>query len=112
MKSILNKYVQAGHDLNGISVGEAHSESEKALQLEVAKFNGVVESAFAELAPHRICAYIYDLSNAFNHFYHETKILAQEDDDVTAGYIELLTLTKDVLEKCIDLLGFSAPDRM
>ena len=112
IKSILNKYVQAGHDLNGICVGEAHSESEKALQLELAKFNGVVESAFAELAPHRICAYIYDLSNALNHFYHETKILTETDEDLKKSYIALLNLTRGVLEVSIDILGFSAPDRM
>ena len=112
IKSILNKYVQAGNDLHGIYVGEAHSESEKALQLELAKFNGVVEAAFAELAPHRICAYIYDLSNALNHFYHETKILAETDDALQKSYIALLDLTRGVLEVCIDILGFSAPERM
>ena len=112
IKSILNKYVQAGNSLNGIYVGEAHSESEKALQLELAKFNGVVESAFAELAPHRICAYIYDLSNALNHFYHETKILAEADAALQKSYIALLDLTRGVLEVCIEILGFSAPDRM
>lgn len=112
IKSILNKYVQAGNDLNGISVGAAHSESEKALQLALAKFNGVVEAAFAELAPHKVCAYIYDLSNALNHFYHETKILAETDEEIQKSYIALLDLTRGVLEVCIDILGFSAPERM
>ena len=112
IKSILNKYVQAGHSIEGLCVGEAHSDSEKALQLELAKFNGVIESAFAELAPHRVCAYIYDLANALNHFYHETKILAEPDEALQQAYIALLDLTRGVLETCIDVLGFSAPDRM
>lgn len=112
IKSILNKYVQAGHELQGISVDEAHSDSEKALQLELAKFNGVIEAAFAELAPHRVCAYIYDLANALNHFYHETKILAEPDEALQKSYIALLELTRGVLETCIDVLGFSAPERM
>ena len=112
IKSILNKYVQAGNDVAGTYVGEAHSESEKALQLELAKFNGVIESAFAECAPHRICAYVYDLSNALNHFYHETKILSESDVALQKSYIALLNLTRGVLETCIDVLGFSAPERM
>ena len=112
IKSILNKYRQAGHELTGLAVGEAGSESEKALQLELAKFNGVIEGAFAELAPHRVCAYIYDLANALNHFYHETKILAEEDVSRQNSYIALLDLTRGVLETCIDVLGFSAPERM
>ena len=80
--------------------------------LEVAGFLGMMETAYEEIAPHRICAYIYDLANAFNHFYHETKILTEEDGRKKAGWIALLMLTRDVLETCIDLLGFSAPERM
>ena len=72
----------------------------------------MMENAFEETAPHKVCAFIYDLANAFNRFYHETKIMAEEDETKQAGYIRLLMLTKDVLETCIDVLGFSAPERM
>jgi arginyl-tRNA synthetase len=112
IKSILGKYAQAGHTLEDLHVGTAYSDSEKALQLELAKFNGVVEAAFGELAPHRLCAYVYDLANALNHFYHETKILSEEDAARQQSYIALLELTRGVLEVCIDMLGFSAPERM
>ena len=80
--------------------------------LEISKFNAMMETAYEEIAPHRICAYIYDLANAFNRFYHETKILTEEDKEKQAGWIALLALTRDILETCIDLLGFSAPERM
>jgi len=78
----------------------------------LAQFNASIESAYEEIAPHKVCAYMYDLANAFNHFYHETKILAEEDAAKKAGWIALLVLTRDVLETCMDLLGFSAPERM
>ena len=55
---------------------------------------------------------MYNLANALNRFYHETKILTEEDEKKKAGWIGLLALTADVLETCIDLLGFSAPERM
>ena len=80
--------------------------------LEVAKYNEVMETAYEELAPHKVCAYIYDVANAFNRFYHETKIIAEEDRKKQAGYISLVTLTRDVLMTCINVLGFSAPERM
>ena len=80
--------------------------------LEVSRFNSVMENAFDEIAPHKICSYIYDLANAFNRFYHETKILSEEKEEQKASWIALLKLTRDVLEKCIDVLGFSAPERM
>ena len=128
IKSILTKYAesrellkeaekQPGGDVpktlsvNG-EIGEARSASEKALMLALTGFPAMLAGAVEELAPHRVCAYIYDLSNAFNRFYHETKILTETDADIQAGWIALLVLTKDVLQTCIDLLGFSAPERM
>ncbi len=114
IKSILNKYA----DQNGVSteknvaLHDAVNGSEKSLMLEIAKFNAAIEAAYEEAAPHKVCAYIYDLANAFNSFYHETKILSEEDKEKQSGWIALLMLTKDILETCIDLLGFSAPERM
>ena len=112
IKSILHKYEEMGKHLEDLSVSGAHSDSEKALMLEIAKYNAVMETAYEEAAPHKICAYIYDLANAFNRFYHETKILAEEDEKVQESYIAVLILTKRVLEACIDILGFEAPERM
>ena len=112
IKSILTKYREAGKSAEGAVILPAHSDSEKALMLELSKFNAVMENAYEETAPHKICSYIYDLSNAFNHFYHETKILAEGDEKIQAGYIRLLELAKSVLETCIDLLGFEAPEKM
>lgn len=90
----------------------AKSESEKSLMLELTKFVPAFESAYEELAPHKICSYIYDLANAFNKFYHETKILTEEDMTQKSSWLQLLLLTKRILERCIDLLGFEAPERM
>lgn len=118
IKSILNKVKeQAGEGeaeslWADASLKEALSESEKALMLELAGFNAMMEAAYAETAPHKICAYIYDLANAFNRFYHETRIAAEEDEEKKSGWIALLLLTRDILETCIDVLGFSAPERM
>lgn len=112
MKSILNKYEAQKKQIPDAKILPAASESEKSLMLELAKFNSSVRGAYEDSAPHKICAYIYDLANAFNHFYHETRIMAEEDEVKQAGYIRLLQLTKKSLEICIDLLGFEAPDRM
>lgn len=112
IKSILSRYVEDGNSLEEGDIHEAVNSSEKNLMLELARFNAVIEPAFEEKAPHRICSYIYDLANAFNSFYHETRILGEEDEEKKKSWIRLLTLTKEVLETCIDLLGFDAPERM
>lgn len=112
IKSILNRYQNLGRKLGAEKIGAPYNESEKALMLELVKFNQVMENAFDEIAPHKICSYIYDIANAFNRFYHETKILTEEDEKRRAGWIQLLALTKDILESCIHVLGFSSPERM
>lgn len=112
IKSILNKYKSQGGSLENLKLNCPDSDSEKNLMKEIAKFNAMVENAYQEIAPHKVCAFIYDLANAFNRFYHETKILTEEKEEKKAGYIALLILCRDVLETCVDLLGFSAPERM
>ena len=119
IKSILKKYAeQKGttdiESLVDITNGlhKYTNESEKKLCMQLATFNAMMESAYTELAPHKICAYLYDLANAFNAFYHETKILSEEDEEKKLGYLRLLKLVQEVMECCMDVLGFSAPDKM
>lgn len=112
IKSILNKYAEAGGNLTGLKIGTYCSDSEKNLSLALTGLSAMVENAYAELAPHKICAYIYEVANALNSFYHENKILAEEDENKKKSYLALLLLTKGVLEMCIDLLGFEAPEHM
>ena len=112
IKSILTRYVEAGGNLEAGELLKASNGSEKNLMLQLSGFGSMIESAFEEKAPHKICAYIYEVSNAFNSFYHETKILSEENQAQKESYIRLLLLTKRVLETSIDLLGFEAPDKM
>ena len=114
IKSILAKYEAQGKDAGACKaiIQAAHSDHEKELMQVLSRFNAAVENAYEENAPHKLCAYIYELSNAFNAFYHGTKILAEEDAAVQGSYIALLNLARDILETSIDMLGFAAPERM
>lgn len=112
IKSILRKYEESGRSAEHAEIGAPVTDSEKNLMLKLAGFNAMIENAAEEKAPHKICAFVYELCNAFNHFYHETKILAEEDEKRQQSYIRLLMLTRDVLLQCIDLLGFEAPEKM
>lgn len=112
IKSILARFAQEGGTLEKGAMLAPVGESEKSLMLSAAGFNVMMENAFEEKAPHKICAYIYELANQFNHFYHETKILSEEDPKRKASYLALLDLVREVLETSIDVLGFEAPERM
>ena len=108
IKSILARY-GAWEDIPVQSplTGEA-----KDLMLALTRLAEVLEAAYRDDAPNLICAYVYELAGCANKFYHETRILTEEDPEKQKGYIALIGLTKRVLEACIDLLGFSAPEKM
>lgn len=112
IKSILNKYKEQGGNIEEAEIAETRNEAAKELMKATAGFSAMMENAYLEIAPHKVCAYLYDLANALNHFYHETKILTEEDAAKKSAYIALLALTLKIMEECIGVLGFSAPERM
>ena len=119
MRSILQRYAaqeqergQQAKDPASLELKEPAGPVEKKLMMDLAGFNAMMEGAYADCAPHRVCAYIYQLSNDFNTFYHSTRILTEKDTARKEAWIALLSLTERVLAQCIDVLGFSAPDRM
>ena len=108
IKSILNRY-GAWEQLPMQLPANVHA---KDLMLAITKFGPTMEAALNASAPNMICAYIYELAGAVNKFYHETRILSEENEELKAGYISLIGLSKNILEKCIYILGFSAPEKM
>lgn len=116
VKSILRKYMEESQktpeDLDGFVILPAERESEKALGLTLTAFAPAVALAGEELAPHKLCGYLYELANQFNSFYHETKILSEPLQAQKESYLATLVLTLRVLECGIALLGFSAPEKM
>ena len=112
IKSILNKYEAQDGDLSTVKISPCSVLAAKELMKEITGFIPAITSAYEEAAPHKICAYIYALANAFNSLYHDVRILDESDEDRKKSYIGLIDIVKGILETSIDLLGFSAPDRM
>jgi len=110
IKSIIQKYGNDSVTTEALIPGKTLSEIN--LMLEASRFNDVVETAGNEYAPHKICQYLYGVANAFNSFYHENKILAEEDKEKQKSWIALITLIKGILETGINLLGFESPAGM
>ncbi len=113
IKSIQEKYeALRGADARRVPIRPAESVTEKELQLEICRFSEVIEAAFQETAPHKICQYMADLADAFNNFYQENKIISEEDEEKQAAFISLISLTRRVLDTCMDLLGMESPEHM
>ena len=109
IKSILAKY---GKPVSGQQLLPPESAEQKQLMLVLSRMADALWTAYRDSAPNAICAYIYELATAANKFYHDVKILTEPDAARQASYAALIDLTRGVLETCIDLLGFSAPERM
>ena len=109
IKSIM---ARCGQDWTQLPLREARSGDEKAMQLQISRFADALELACRDSAPNLICAYIYELAGTVNKFYHGTHILTEPDPERRAGFLAGIALAKSVLETCIDLLGFQAPDKM
>ncbi len=108
IKSILSRY-GAWENLPICLPANVHA---KELMLAITKLAPNLETALRTSSPNVICAYIYDLAGAVNKFYHETRILTEENEELKAGYIALIGLAKNILETCIGILGFCAPEKM
>ena len=108
VKSILSRYGKPAD----LPVVPADSDSAKALQLVLSQMPDQLQMAYRDSAPNAVCAYVYELAQAVNQFYHETRILTEPDEEKQRGYIALIAMAKRAMEECIDLLGFSAPDKM
>jgi len=108
IKSILAKY--GAHEQ--LPIQAPANPYAKELMLAITKLAPTLESAVKTSSPNLICAYIYELAGCVNKFYHETRILGEENEELKAGYIALIALAKNILETSIHLLGFSAPEKM
>ncbi len=108
IKSILAK-VDSSFDFNIMNIT---SKEEFELIKKITEFSEVMRETVDELAPHKLCKYTFEVANEFNSMYHTVKILSEKDDRQRNSYLSLCKITKLILETCIDLLGFEAPDRM
>ena len=108
IKSILAKY---GADVD-LPIQAPQSPEAVDLMLALTRFADALQTARRDYAPNAICAYVYELACCVNKFYHETRILTEPDPETQRGYIALIRLSQRVLETCIDLLGFEAPEKM
>ena len=95
IKSLMNKLAEQDIVVDEDAVIlPPENKSQTDVMLSIAKWSETVEAAYAEQAPHKICQFVYELSDAFNKFYHDNKIITNEDEKVRASYILLSQLVE------------------
>lgn len=82
---------------------------ERSLVRKIGMYNEAVAAATAELMPHHICTYLYELAQTFNRFYESNRVIG---DGREAVRLQLVMHYADVLKAGLELLGIVAPDQM
>jgi arginyl-tRNA synthetase len=101
----------------GVGVGEAtgpivlEQRSERELGLTLARFPEHLDVVLDELAPHKLCGYLFSVATAFTSFYEQCPVLTA-DEPVKRSRLALCALTSRTLARGLDLLGIAAPERL
>jgi arginyl-tRNA synthetase len=103
-QSILNKL----GDFAPVALSELE-ENEHKLAVKVLGYSAVTAKAVAELAPHHICAYLYELTQQFNRFYEHNRIVGDDRQDIRATLVLAYT---QVLKNGLDILNIPAPSKL
>lgn len=98
----------AGAEVVAAEAAELAPE-ERDLVKRLLEFPGVVREATARRAPHALPTYAIRVADDFHRFYHHHKVLGSPQE---AARLELCRATKDVIARCLELIGVEAPDRM
>ena len=114
IKSILRKADDQGisHKASDVLASIAPSAKETRLIKLLSTYPAKVAEAGAAYSPAVIANYAYDLAKEFNQYYHDTRILQEEDQDVRRFRLVLIQTVAEVLVKAMDILGIQLPERM
>lgn len=106
--SILKK---AGKFKNIYTFGKMNEE-EKILIRTIYEFQNILKQSANEMRPHLICNYAHDLATVFNSFYQSVPVLKSDTENQKNFRLTLVESTSDILEKCLNLIGINAPEKM
>jgi len=113
--SILQKAAEKGLSVPSSAAfvpGVIVSPEEKRLFTRLARFPDEVARAAADLEPHRIVTYVYDLASDFHSYYNSGSRILEETGDVQATHLLMVAAVQVVLRNALRLLGISAPEKM
>ena len=114
IKSILRKADEQGlaHDASVIDSSVLPSSKEVRLIKLLNLYPAKIAEAGEAYSPAIIANYAYDLAKEFNQYYHETRILQEEDKTVLKFRLVLIETLAGVLAKAMGILGITLPERM
>ncbi len=89
-----------------------HEPKERELALQLLQYNNVLQDTVKHLEPHRLCTWLFELTETFNSFYQSCPVLKVECETVRASRLKLSELTRRVVVDGLDILGIESPNQM
>lgn len=114
INSIINQAAEQGISLAPpaeVDFALLTEESERDLLRRLLELPDEIAAAAEQQAPHKIAAYVMELSALFHSFYGGCRVLGVAAE-LSAARLWLCRVTADAVAKCLGLLGVSAPDKM
>lgn len=105
-RSILRKAADAERT---VAKAAKFESGERTLLRKISEYHEAVDKAVADLMPHHICTYLYELAQTFNRFYENNIVMG---DPRQAIRLQLVEQYADTLKQGLELLGIVAPDQM
>ncbi len=111
-RSIILKGKEQGHapSLNNLNLLKSDIEGE--LIFSMSKFNIMAASALSTFKPSLLCHYLYDLAKVFSQFYVQIPVLKNATKDEVEARLSLVASYSRVLEKGLELIGITPPQKM
>lgn len=110
INSILAK---AGVDPEAVpAIKSLHTDAERELALDIALSGEVYQKAFDEMAPCVLCDNAYNIAAVFSRFYHDNRILSEEDEAKRADWLNMAALARKVIVKQLDMLAIDTVEHM
>lgn len=98
-------------NIKGANLELLNKDEEINLLKKICSYPEIVEGAAVSLEPHRITAYLIELSGLFHSYYNKYRVI-NEDAEITMARLALVATIKTVLKNALELIGVSAPEKM
>ena len=87
-------------------------DTTKEIVLNLLNINSTVVKAFNNKSLNEITELLYKLTNSYNNFYSQVRVLTENDEVKRNSWLLLTKVVYDNNMKLLDILGIKVPDRM
>eukprot|EP00640_Fibrocapsa_japonica_P000780 CAMPEP_0113946764 /NCGR_PEP_ID=MMETSP1339-20121228/60012_1 /TAXON_ID=94617 /ORGANISM="Fibrocapsa japonica" /LENGTH=600 /DNA_ID=CAMNT_0000953003 /DNA_START=163 /DNA_END=1965 /DNA_ORIENTATION=+ /assembly_acc=CAM_ASM_000762 len=111
VKGIQRKGAEAVGDFTGGDI-VLQEESEINLARKLLRLPEVLAELESDLYPHKLCEYLFDVSQKFNKFYESCPVNTAETEELKRSRVALCEVTANVIKKGLSLLGIDTVDKL